>query len=180
MAASKEHHVAQSTKTRRQRNPTWLSLPPAVSVPWTGTAWGSWPDLQCQLLCFLLAGQTQLVWSLQFRVLLLWGERKPTSLGTETHSPGPNGSNQCCSCVQGIVKFPLKQFWIEKMQFLGDLCQATSLASEQETKERTLCARFLSLKGIPPTSHPPNPPRTYPSRVKHSGSTSGAPVLKEH
>uniref|UniRef100_A0A8D2N9F9 Uncharacterized protein n=1 Tax=Zonotrichia albicollis TaxID=44394 RepID=A0A8D2N9F9_ZONAL len=47
--------------------------------------------------------------------------KKTDSLGTEPTALAPTAPVQHCSC------------------FLGDLCQATSLASEQETREDSVC-----------------------------------------
>lgn len=145
MAASKEDYMAQGTKTGWWRRPTWLSLPPAVSVPWDWHCLGQLPTCGVNSSASLWPAGPSCFGHCSSDLLLLCGERKPTCWALKP-TPGPNSSSS--ALWLHIAKFPLKQFWIEKTQFLGDLCSTTSLASQQETRKTTLCACSLSLKGI--------------------------------
>lgn len=138
-------------KTRWWRSPTWLSLPPAVSIPWDWHCLGQLPTSMSVPL--LLFGQPDPV-GLGTAVpscCCFWG-KKTDSLGTNIHSPGPNSSSSAQQLC--IAKFPLKQFWIEKKAVSWRTMPGNFLGiSTRNKKEDSVCL-FPSLKGIPQTSQP--------------------------
>lgn len=135
MAASKEDRMAQGTKTRRQTSPTWLCLPLAVSDPWDWHCLEQLPTCGVSSSASFWPGKPRWFGHCSSKLLLLRRERKPTHWAPKPIALAPTAPSRCCGYV--LWNSLWNSFGPKKWQFLGDTCQATSLASQQE---RGLCA----------------------------------------
>lgn len=98
MAASKDR-TAQGTRTRRQRSPVWLSLPPAVSVPWDWYCLGQLPTCGVSSSASFWPARPSWFGHCSSKLLLLCGERKLTHWALKPTALAPTAPYPCCGCV---------------------------------------------------------------------------------